>query len=86
MNNILEPCFGYDTLRMSVNVNHSDRETICDVANFKPYSYGYKANLRNLDLFLSDTRLSVSGSFPKFLTGENNKYKKTNNFKIKQNL
>lgn len=72
MFNSLEPPFGYDSLRMSVNLNHSDRETICNVVNFKPYlDYAYIAKISNLDLFLTENRLTVTGSFPKFLTGEN---------------
>ena len=71
MNNLLESCFGYDTLKMSVNVNHSDRETICNVAQFKPFYDNYRASLSNLDLFLTENHLSVTGSFPQFLTGQN---------------
>lgn len=80
MCNILQPRLGYDTVRISLPLNNTDqRGTIRQMESFGDYSkkeyrngtIRHTAKMNNLELFLSENRVSISGSFPKFVNGEN---------------
>ena len=79
MDNLLEPCFGYDTLFMSLPLSSGEQKEITRIIQDLPKSRETKqknghtvlgANMGNLKVWCSDS-LNISGSFSKFHTGQN---------------
>jgi hypothetical protein len=79
MNNLLQPCFGYDTLFMNLPLSGGEQKEITRIIQDLPNCKETKqknghtvlgGNMENLKIWVSDS-LNITGSFSKFYTGQN---------------